>query len=122
MAREEREKLAEVAKELIALLDIIKKDDNLENSKYTEVRKKTLDLLKHLAHIGGFCDQSSQDRIRGVTELVSISLDEAVHHDSLRKLCVLAVGLQVDFNKSPFMITEFDVNLLANEFRSLFKR
>ena len=122
MVREERDKLTGVAKELIGLLDGIEKDDNPENPKYTEVRKKTLDLLKHLTHIAGFCDKDSQNRIREVTELVTMSLEEAEHFDSLRKVCGIAVGLQVDFNKSPFMITEFDVNVLGNEFRSMFKR
>lgn len=122
MVREEREKLTGVAKELIALLDSIEKDDNRENPKYTKVHQKTLDLLKHLTHIAGFCDQNSQDRIRGVTEVVTKSIEEAAHFDSLRKICSIAVGLQVDFNKSPFMITEFDLNVLGNEFRSMLKR
>ena len=122
MVMEERGKLTGVAKELIELLDSIEKDDNRENPKYTEVRKKTLDLLKHLTNIASFCDKNSQDRIREVTELVTISLQEAVHFDSLRKICGIAVALQVDVNKSPFMITEFDVNALANEFKSMFKR
>ena len=122
MVREEREKLAGVAKELIALLDSIEKDDNREDPKYTEVRKKTLDLLKHLTHIAGFCDQNSQDKIRGVTEVVTKSIEQAVQFDSLRKICGLAVGLQVDFNKSPFMITEFDINVLGNEFMNIFKK
>ena len=122
MVREEREKLTEVAKELIALLDSIEKDDNREDPKYTEIRKKTLDLLKHLTHMAGFCDQNSQDRISEVAELVTMYLEEAINFDPLRKVCGLAVGLQVDFNKYPFMMTEFDLNVLGNEFRSTFKR
>ena len=121
MVREEREKLTGVAKELISILDDIETHDK-ENARYTDVRDKTLDLLKHLAHIAGFCDQNSQDRIRKVNEIVTKSIEEATHLGSLRKICGLAVGLQVDFNKSPFMITEFDLNLLENEFKSMLKR
>jgi len=122
MVREEREKLTAVAKELFALLDKIEKQHTQDNSKYTEVRKKTLDLLKFLANIAGFCDNASQDRIRKVAELVTASIDEAVDFHSLRKVCSIAVGLQVDFNKSPFMITEFDLDTLTNEFRDMFKK
>ncbi|MFY3740278.1 MAG: hypothetical protein HMLIMOIP_000715 [Candidatus Nitrosomirales archaeon] len=122
MVREEREKLTAVAKELLALLDIIEKQDHQDNAKYTEVRTKTLDLLKLLANIGGFCDTDSQDRIRKVAEIVTASIDEAVDFHSLRKICGIAVGLQVDFNKSPFMIAEFDTNVLSNEFRNMFKK
>ena len=122
MVREEREKLAAVAKELLALLDIIEKQDNKDNAKYTEIRKKTLDLLKFLANIGGFCDNASQDRIRKAAELVTASIDEVVDLHSLRKVCSIAVGLQVDFNKSPFMISEFDLDVLTNEFRNMFKK
>ncbi len=122
MVREEREKLAGVAKELIELLDSIEKDDNRENPKYTDVRKKTLDLVKLLANLAGFCDKDSQDRIRKVTELVITSIDEPVDLHSLRKVCGLVVGLQVDFNKYPFMITEFDLNVLGNEFKNMFKK
>ena len=121
MVREEREKLTCVAKELIALLDTLETDSG-ETAKYTEVRKKTLDLLKLLANIGSFCDNNSQDRIRKVTELVTTSIDEIVDFHSLRKVCSIAVALQVDFNKSPFMITEFDVNVLGNEFRNTLKK
>jgi len=122
MVREEKEKLTGVAKELIQLLDTIEKQDNRDNAKYTEIRKKTLDLLKLLANIGGFCDNASQDRIRKVAELVTALIDEAVDFHSLRKVCSIAVGLQVDFNKSPFMIAEFDVNALDNEFRNVSKK
>ncbi len=122
MVREERDKLTVVAKELIALLDSIEKDESRENPKYTEVRKKTLDLVKLLANLAGFCDKDSQDRIRKVTELVIASIDEVVDFHSLRKVCGLAVGLQVDFNRYPFMITEFDLNVLGNEFKSMFKK
>jgi len=121
MVREEREKLAGVAKELIALIDSIEKDENRESPKYTEVRKKTLDLLKHLTHIAGFCDQNSQNRIREVTELVTMSIEGIINFNALRKICSMAVGLQVDFNKSPFMITELDLTVLGNEFKSTFK-
>jgi len=122
MVMEERGKLATVAKELIVIIDGIENDDNQENPKYTEVRKKTLDLLKHLTNIAGFCDKDSQDRIKEVAKLVTMSIEEAVHFDSLRKICGIAVGLQVDFNKSPFMITAFDVSVLADEFKHLLKR
>ncbi len=122
MVREERDKLTGVAKELIALLDSIEKDESQENPKYTEVRKKTLDLVKLLANLACFCDKDSQDRIREVTELVIASIDEAVDFRSLRKVCGLAVGLQVDFNRYPFMITEFDLNVLGNEFKNMFKK
>jgi len=119
---EERGKLTEVAKELIGLLDGIEKNHNRENPKYAEIRKKTLDLLKHLTNIAGFCDKDSQNRIREVTELVTKSLEETVHFDSLRKICGRAVGLQVDFNKSPFMMVDFDLNVLDNEFKSVLKK
>ena len=122
MVMEERGKLTGIAKELIGLLVGIEKDDNRENPKYTEIRKKTLDLLKHLTNIAGFCDKDSQDRIREVAELVTMSLDEAVHFDSLRKICGIAVALQVDFNKSPFAITAFDVSVLADEFKRMLRR
>ena len=121
MVREDREKLAAVAKELVALLDSVEKEGD-HGTKYTEIRKKTLDLLKLLANIAGFCDSDSQDRIRKVVELVTMSIDQAVDFHSLRKVCGLAVGLQVDFNKSPFMIAEFDVNVLGNEFRNMLKK
>jgi len=122
MVREERDKLTRVAKELIELLGSIEKDDNQENPKYADIRKKTLDLLKHLTNIAGFCDQNSQDRIRKITELVTMSLEETVHFDSLGKICGLAVALKVDVNKSPFVISEFDVNVLTNEFKSMLKK
>ncbi len=122
MVREERDKLTGVAKELISLLDSVEKGDSLEKPKYTEVRKKTLDLVKLLANLACFCDKDSQDRIRKVTELVIASIDEAVDFHSLRKVCGLAVGLQVDFNRYPFMITEFDLNVLVNEFKNMFKK
>jgi len=122
MVMEERSKLTAVAKELIVLIDSIEKDGNLENPKYADIRKKTLDLLKHLTNIAGFCDKDSQDRIRDVTEVVTKSIEGTVNFDSLRKVCSLAVGLQVDFNRSPFMITEFDLNVLGNEFSNIFKR
>ena len=122
MVREERTKLATIAKELITLLDNIKNDDNLDNTKYTEVRRKTLDLLNPLTNIAGFCDKDSQDRIRKVTELVTMDIGETVNFNSLRKVCGLAVGLQVDLNRYPFMITEFDVNLLSDEFKNVFKK
>jgi len=122
MVREEREKLTAVAKELLVLLDIVENQDNQDNAKYTEVRKKILDLLKLLANIGGFCDSDSQDRIRKVVEIVTASIDEAVDFHSLRKICGIAVGLQVDFNRSPFVIAEFDTNVLSDEFRNMFKK
>ncbi len=122
MVREERDKLAGVAKELIAFLDGIEKNAGRENAEYTDVRKKTLDLLKLLANIAGFCDKDSQDRIRKVVELVIMSIDEPVDPHSLRRICGLAVGLQVDFNKYPFMMTEFDLNVLDNEFKNMFKK
>lgn len=122
MVREERAKLTTAAKELITLLDNIESVDNHDNAKYTEVRKKTLDLLNPLTNIAGFCDKDSQDRIRKVTELVTMHIGETVNFHSLRKVCGLAVGLQVDFNRYPFMITEFDVNLLSDEFKSAFKK
>lgn len=122
MVMEERGKLATVAKELIAIIDCIEKDDSRENPKYTEIRKKTLDLLKHLTNIAGFCDKDSQDRIREVAELVTMSINETVQFDSLRKICGIAVALQVDFNKSPFMITAFDVSVLADEFKRMLRR
>ncbi|MGH9922201.1 MAG: hypothetical protein ACRD38_05575, partial [Nitrososphaerales archaeon] len=96
--------------------------DIQDNAKYTEVRKKTLDLLKFLADIVGFCDSASQDRIRKVADLVTVSIDEVVDFHSLRKVCSIAVALQVDFNKSPFMIAEFDLDVLTNEFRNTFKK
>ncbi|GEM_PF-1887608 len=122
MVREEREKLTAVSKELFALLDDVEKMNNQDNIKYIEIRKKTLDLLKLLANIAGFCDNPSQDRIRKVAEIVTASIDEAVDFHSLRKICSIAVGLQVDFNKSPFMIAEFDTNVLSNEFRNMLKK
>ncbi len=122
MVREERDKLTVVAKELIALLDSIEKGESQENPQYTEVRKKMLDLIKLLANLACFCDKDSQDRIRKVTELIIASIDEAVDFHSLRKACGQAVGLQVDFNKYPFVITEFDLNVLDNEFKSMFKK
>jgi hypothetical protein len=122
MVMEERGKLTEVAKELIGLLDGIEKDHDNENTKYIEIRKKTLDLLKHLTNIAGFCDKDSQNKIREVNELVTMSLEETVHFSSLIKICGIAIGLQVDFNKSPFMMIESDVNALDNEFKSIFKK
>ena len=122
MVREERTKLTTIAKELITLLDNIKNDAGLDNTKYTEIRKKTLDLLNPLTNIAGFCDKDSQDRIRKVTELVTMDIRETANFNSLRKVCGLAVGLQVDFNRYPFLITEFDVNLLSDEFTNVFKK
>jgi len=122
MVREEREKLTAVAKELFALLDAVERQENQDNAKYIEIRKKTLDLLKLLANIAGFCDNASQDRIRKVADLVTASIDEVADFHSLRKVCSIAVGLQVDFNKSPFMIAEFDLDVLTNEFRNMFKK
>jgi hypothetical protein len=122
MVMEERGKLTEVAKELIGLLDGIEKNQDRDNPKYTEIHKKALDLLKHLTNIAGFCDKDSQNRIREVTELAIKSLEEAVYFDSLRKICGRVVGLQVDFNKSPFMIVDFDLNVLDNEFKSILKK
>jgi hypothetical protein len=122
MVMEERGKLTEVAKELIGLLDGIEKEHDYENTKYIEIRKKTLDLLKHLTNIAGFCDKDSQNKIREVNELVTMSLEETVHFSSLRKICGIAVGLQLDFNKSPFMMIELDVNALNNEFKNMFKK
>ncbi len=122
MVREEREKLTAVAKELFSLLDTIEKLDNQDNAKYIEIREKTLDLLKLLANIAGFCDNASQDRIRKVAELATASIDDVADLHSLRKVCTIAVGLQVDFNKSPFMIAEFDLDVLANEFRNMFRK
>jgi NTP pyrophosphatase (non-canonical NTP hydrolase) len=122
MVMEERGKLTTVAKELVELLDSIGKDDKQESPKYTDIRKKILDLLKHLTNIAGFCDQGYQDRIREITEVVTKSIKEEINLDSIRKVCGLAVGLQVDFNRSPFMITEFDLNVLGNEFRNIFKK
>jgi hypothetical protein len=122
MVREEREKLTAVAKELFVLLDIIENQDNQDNAKYIEIRKKTLDLLKLLANIAGFCDTASQDRIRKVVELATASIDEVADFHSLRSICSMAVGLQVDFNRSPFVIAEFDLDVLTNEFRNMFKK
>ncbi|MGH9876701.1 MAG: hypothetical protein ACRD5H_03620 [Nitrososphaerales archaeon] len=122
MVREEREKLTAVAKELITLLDTIEKPNIQDKAKYTEVRKKTLDMLKFLTDIAAFCDSASQDRIRKVADLVTASINEVVDFHSLRKVCSIAVGLQVDFNKSPFMIAEFDLDVLTNEFRNTFKK
>jgi hypothetical protein len=119
MVMEERGKLTKVVKELIELLDSMEKDNTQENSKYTEIRTKTLDLLKHLTNIAGFCDKDSQNAVREIAELVTKSL-EVIHFDSLRKICGSAVGLQVDFNKSPFMI--IDVNVLGNEFKTMSKK
>jgi len=118
MVMEERGKLTKVAKELIELLDSMEKDNTQENSKCTEIRTKTLDLLKHLTNIAGFCDKDSQNAVREIAELVK-SL-EVIHFDSLRKICGSAVGLQVDFNKSPFTI--IDVNILGNEFKTTSKK
>lgn len=122
MAMEERGKLTEVAKELIGLLDGIEKDHDRENPKYAEIRKKTFDLLKHLTNIASFCDDTSRNRIRKISELVTNSLEEVVHFSSLRKICGIAVTLQVDFNKSPFMMNELDVNALDNEFKSMVEK
>lgn len=122
MVREEREKLTAVAKELIAQLDKIEKQHTQDNAEYTEIRKKTLDLLKFLANIASFCDNASQDRTRKIADLVTASIDEVVDFHSLRKVCGMAVGLQVDFNKSPFMIADFDLDVLTNEFRNMFKK
>lgn len=121
MVTEERGKLAQVAKELIGLLDSIANYEQ-GNPKYAEIHTKTLDLLKHLANIAGFCDEGSQNRIRDVTGLVTASLEGTAHLGSLRKICGMAVGLQVDFNKSPFMLSEFDANVLRDEFKDTFKR
>jgi hypothetical protein len=114
MVMEERNKLTETAKELLVLLDRIDNNYDRENPEYTEIRRKTLDLLKHLTNIAGFCDKDSQNRIREVTALVTKSLEEAVHFDSLRKICGRAVGLQVDFNRSPFTIVELDASIIDN--------
>ena len=122
MVREERTKLTTIAKELITLLDNIKNDAGLDNTKYTEVSRKTLDLLNPLTNIAGFCDKDSQVRIRKVTELVTMYIGETVNFHSLRKVCGLAVGLQVDFNRYPFLITEFDINILSDEFKHAFKK
>ncbi len=122
MVMEERGKLTEVAKELIVLLDGSEKDHDRENPKYTEIRKKTLDLLKHLANLASFCDDTSRNRIRKITELVTISLEEVVHFSPLRKICGIAVTLRVDFNKSPFVMIELDVNALDNEFKSMVEK
>ncbi len=117
MVMEERGKLAGAAKELLGLLDGVEGRHDQDGPEYTEIRKKTLDLLKHLTNIAGFCDESSQNRIREVTGLVTMSLEGAARPGSLRKICGIAVGLQVDFNKSPFVVSEFDVNALRDEFK-----
>lgn len=122
LVMEERGKLTEVAKELIGLLDGVEKNHDRENPNYTEIREKALDLLKHLTNIAGFCDKDSQNRIREVTELITKSLEETAYFDPLRKICGRAVGLQVDFNRSPFMIVDFDLDVLGDEFKSLLKR
>jgi hypothetical protein len=122
MVREEREKLTVVAKELLALLDDIVKSNNQDNAKYIEIRKKTLDLLKLLANIAGFCDSASQDKIRKVAELAASSIDEVADFHSLRRVCSIAVGLQVDFNRSPFMIAEIDLDVLTSEFGNMLKK
>jgi hypothetical protein len=122
MVREEREKLTAVSKELFVLLDTIEKLGNQDNVKYIEIRKKTLDLLKLLANIAGFCDNASQDRIRKVAEIATASIDEVADFHSLRRVCSIAVGLQVDFNKSPFVIAEFDLDVLTDEFSDMLKK
>lgn len=121
MVMEERGKLTAVAKELISLLDGTE-NQSLDNPKYAEIRGKTLDLLKHLSNMAGFCDKDSQDKIKQVAEHVTACIEGLVNVDSLRKVCAMAVALQVDFNKAPFSMIDIDVNTLANEFTNTFKK
>lgn len=118
---EERGKLTAVAKELISLLDGTE-NQSLDNPKHAGIRNKTLELLKHLSNMAGFCDKDSQDKIKQVTEHVTAYIEGSANLVPLRKVCVMAVALQVDFNKSPFMILDSGVNILANEFRNTFKK
>lgn len=96
LVMQEREKMAEIAKELIELLDSIpsfepyehwldKHNNSIpEKSKYTEIRKKTIGLLQHLANIGGHCDKDSQWRIEQINKLAKLCLEGVIHFDALR--------------------------------------
>lgn len=121
MVTEERGKLTGVAKELLSLLDTVE-NVTQEDQKQIEIRNRTLDLLKHLSNMAGFCDKASQDKIKQATEHVTTWIGGSANIASLRKVCTMAVTLQVDFNKSPFAIVDSDVDVLTNEFRNTFKK
>lgn len=116
---QEREKMVKVAKKIVCLINNPKRD-------HVAIKQEIYEFLGHLANIGSFCDQGFQNAL--TVAIIEISaflvLDDPTDgfYNALRAFCGVAIGVQVDYNKKPFLVIGLSVGAFGAKFKVIFER
>ena len=131
MVMNEREALAQTAKELLSLLrahDAVHfvdlPDTKAGRDARLEIDKKVLELSMHLANIAGFCDGNSRRAIHVFTTgILDVSMLRTWVYPQLKALLPTIIGMQVDYTKKPpFQLLGLDIRVLEGRVKAKAER
>ena len=83
--------------------------DEEQKAKRDKIDRLMIDLANHLSIIAGFCNSESRNRIYHAKLLLVEATQNPLVLSRLRYVLPFIAGLEVDFNKSPFKVIEFDI-------------
>lgn len=111
----EREKLTEIAKRLLPLL-------NLQAAHRNTTQELMLELSQRLGNIAGFCDDRIRERVHEMQRLITLTLANQLFVFQLRVMLPFMVGLQIDFSERPFRAVGLSLEGWGTNFKPLLEK
>jgi len=125
----EKEDMVKIGQEIVEMLPRLDaKRLGEEPANALEIAKKILEFCSHLSNVASFCDKDTRRRVHAMVEL----LDKTSADYSrlgltgflmlLRSTLLMAVSIQLNFDKKPFRVIGLDVRPFSGRLRTILKR
>jgi len=114
--KKERDEMVRIGKSLIPLLMKEYNQNELEEKalihRWSQIQGGLLELCGHLGTIAGFCDQSTQSRIKQLRKQLELFGVWLMDETGLKIVLLEIVGIDVDFTKRQFKMVHVDIEAM----------